>query len=194
MGPAQEFLSFGSRRLRKAGVPGKFVRVILDGNLLTLKGDGAERRFHAEEIDRIRVGYEESKHGKHFQTMLWPRGAKKPLILRPGEKNTYSYGETVRAMGAWLAAEGGLIKVERGVGQFSAMLQMVLLCLPALFCTGIAIFLANAHYWYYWLGAGSLFWLLGSVFIWQYFARRKPRPIADLKELELQTPGANFRI
>jgi len=190
----QEFHSFGTRRLRKAGVPGKFVRVVLDGNTLTLKGDGAERRFHAEEIDRIRVGYEESKHGKYFQTMMWIRGMKKPLILKPGEQNTYPYGETIRAVDAWLAASGGFVKVERGVGQFSAILQMVLLCIPALAYTTLAVFLASAYDWYYWLGAGSLFWLLGGVFIWQYFARRKPRPVADLKELERQTPGPNFRI
>ena len=57
-----EFLAFGSRRFRKAGVPGKFVRVIFDGNMLALVGDNEViRRFHAEDIERIRVGYEESK-------------------------------------------------------------------------------------------------------------------------------------
>ena len=191
-----EFLAFGSRRFRKAGVPGKFVRVIFDGNMLALVGDNEViRRFHAEDIERIRVGYEESKYGKYFQTMMWLKGTEEPLILKPGEGNSdWKYGEAIRAMGAWLAASGGLVKVERGVSKFSALLQMILLCIPAVFYNSVAIMLANEYDWYYWLGAGSLFWLLAGVFIWQYFARRKPRPVSDLKDLEWQTPGPNFRI
>ena len=126
---------------------------------------------------------------------MWLKGTEKPLILKPGEGNADGkYGEAIRAIGAWLAASGGLVKVERAVSKFSALLQMGPLCIPAIFYATIAIMLANEYDWYYWLGAGSLFWLLGGVFIWQYFARRKPRPVSDLKDLERQTPGPNFRI
>lgn len=193
--PGVAFTAVGTRRLRRAGVAGRQVRVALAGGGLVIEGEaGGVLRLEASAVERLRAGYEETKFGRVFQTMIWPRGAARPLVLHPAGGDTHAYGETIRAFAAALAQAGGIGRVERGVAAASALFVVALTSVPALAYSAIALALAEAADWPYWLGGAAFFWAFAGVFIWHYRARQRPLPVRDLAELDQQLPGPNFRL
>lgn len=193
--PGVAFTAIGTRRLRGAGVAGRRVRVALAGDALALSGEGGgEVRLAAGSIARLRAGYEETKFGRIFQTMIWPRGAARPLVLHPADGDTRAYGDTIRAFAAAVARAGGIGRVERGISTASALFVVGLTSVPALAYSAIALALAQAADWPYWLGGAAFFWAFAGVFIWHYRARQRPLPVRDLAELDRQLPGPNFRL
>ena len=189
------FQAFGSRRLRRAGVNGRRVRVTLEGDELVLTGaKDAVLRIHARDVERLRSGYEETKYSRLFQTRLWRRGARAPLLLLPADGDIDAYGITIRAFAARLAGAGGIARVERGISAAGALMVVVLTSFPAVAYCGIALFIGEAADALYWLAGSVPFLVLSGIFIWHYQARLRPSAVRDLRELEQQTPGPNFRL
>jgi hypothetical protein len=185
------FTAYGSRRLRKAGAAGKLVRVALEQGALVLGGgDVPAAAWPLATIARIRVGYEESRSGKHFQTMVWRQGAERPVVLSLVREGTwgYDYTMTIRALAAELAATRGLGRVERGIGGFGALLGPVLIIPPFLAASAIALFALTNEPWWGRLIVPAVPTALVALLTWDFLARKQPKPVAGLEELEMQLP------
>jgi hypothetical protein len=175
------------RRLKQAGLRGRPARVSLEGGLLRIVGAKAGAvSTPVGAIERIRIGYHESKVGKAFATRLWVAGADNPLVLQPMNPNE-GYADVTRRLAAAVARSRGLRAVESGTSAAAAAYHFVVLT---------AAFLAFGFVsWLYWDPA---LWPLLAVFVafggLALYALRQmvrthlPRPVASLSELDRQLP------
>jgi hypothetical protein len=185
------FKAVNSTRLAEAGLKGSFVTVTYQDSALEFVGDaGGGVRLSAPMVDRMRVGAEEGRNRTIFQTMIWPKGDKKPIAIYPrGDVAMHdSYAAAIRAYAAALTQAHGVGRVEGGVSPASALVGVLLFSLPAVGYTVAAMLRASREQWLGWLVAGILFWGLAAIFVWIYVTRQRPRPLRDLAELERQLP------
>jgi hypothetical protein len=182
------FAVINTGRLREAGLVGTQANVVFKDDAFEFTGqDSGGVRLAASNVDRIRVGYEEGKQGRHFQTLIWPRGEQAPIVIHPLGNDRASYGAAIRAFAASLAQAQGLGRVERGVSGASALFGLILGSLPAVMFTALALYLAKPSDWLGWLGGGVVAWGFSGLMIARYPILR-PRPVRDLRELERYTP------
>lgn len=188
MNPPATFRAHGNRRLRRAGARGSPVRVSLDGAWLEVAGEpGALLRLPVAAIERMRSGYTEGKGGPFYSTILWP-AAEKPLTLAPLREDWAHYAAFVRALAAQVAASRGLRAVERGDTQFGALLGPVLTGLLLAASLAVCVFaLADETTLLRWAPA-AVPALLFALLFWRYRAVHRPRPLADLADLDRQLP------
>jgi hypothetical protein len=183
------FYAVCTRALRREGVTGKRAAVTLRAGRLGIVGeDGGAIWIDPADIASMRVGYDESKNGKHFRTRIVRTSRPPPLALHPLESRDPNYAATIRALAAAVVQTGGIGRIERGTSAFSAWVMPVLMGL--LFLAGLAIgifVLANHVWWQRFLPAlpGAIVF---AVLLWNTMARLAPRPIKELSELDRQLP------
>jgi hypothetical protein len=186
-GPA--FHAIATRALKREGFAGDHIWVGCREGRLDLIGEkDGQIRLTPKDILRIRIGYEETKYSKIFQTVIWREGAGKPLDLTPLGDHRAHYAATVRAFAAQMAAAGLQDRVERGVSKFSAVLGPVLIGILVLATLGISIFVLTEEPWWGRLIVPAVPTVLLGVLVWNMLARQMPRPIRDLAELDKQLP------
>ena len=182
------FRAYGNRRLKRGGARGSPVRVSLGAAWLDITGeDPTPLRLPFATIERMRSGYTEVKGGPNYQTILWPAGDT-PITLAPLREDRLLYAAFVSALAAQVAAGRGTPAVERGETAFGALLGPLLiglLLIAALFVGAYA--LADHPPYLRWLPA-LLPALVFALMLWRYRTIHRPRPVADLAELDRQLP------
>ena len=188
MNPPPTFRAHGNRRLRRAGARGSPVRVSLDRAWLEFAGEpGPALRVPAAAIERMRSGYTEGKGGPFYATILWPAG-EAPITLAPLREDWAAYAAFARALTAQVAASRGPGAVERGDTQFGALLGPVLTGLLLAASLAVCVYaLADEETLLRWAPA-AVPALLFALLFWRYLAVHRPRPLADLAELDRQLP------
>jgi len=179
----------GSPRLRALGLAGGSVAVRFDGSVLTLAGDsGGTLALPLARIDRIRMGYEDSRYGNFYFASLRCDGEPTPLVLRVLDHHPVGYGAAMRALAAALAATKGVSAVERGLPLRRALEP--LLWMTGVLAIGIsaAVSAAREDGW-----GGAALVLVIPLALFLYFLGRfvtwqMPRPIRALAELDDQLP------
>jgi hypothetical protein len=183
------FYAVCTRALKREGVKGKRAAVTLGAGRLAIVGeDGGAISVDPGDIASMRVGYDESKSGKLFQTTIVRASRPQPLALHPLARYDPNYAATVRALAAAVAKAGGIGRVERGTSAFWAWLGPALMGLLCLAGLAIGVFaLANDVWWQRFLPAlpGAI---LFGVLLWNTRTRLAPRPIKELGELDRQLP------
>lgn len=186
-GPA--FHAIATRALKREGFAGDHIWVGCREGRLDLIGEkGGQIRLAPKDILRIRIGYEETKYSKIYQTVIWRRGATKPLDLTPVGDHRANYAATMRAFAGQMAAAGLQNRIERGVSKFSAMLGPVLIGILALAAVCISIFVLTEEPWWGRMIVPFIPIVLLGFLLWNMLARQMPRPIQDLAELDKQLP------
>ena len=182
------FRAYGNRRLRRTGAGGSPVRVSLDGAWLEFAGEqAAPLRLPVARIERMRAGYTEGKGGPFYMTILWPAG-EKPIKLSPLREDWPRYGAFARALAGQVAASRGVQAVERGDTRFGALLGPVLMGLLLVASLAVCVYaLADERSLLRWAPA-VIPALLFALLYWRYHAVHRPRPVADLGELDRQVP------
>ena len=159
-----------------------------DGRLAIAGEEGGAISIDPAEIASMRVGFDETKSGKVFQTSIVRTSRPRPLMLYPVPSYNPGYSATIRTLAAAVVQAGGIGRVERGSSAFWAWLGPVLMGL--LFLAGLAIgivALANDVWWQRFAPAlpGAI---LFAVLLWNTKTRLAPRPIRELGELDRQLP------
>ena len=186
-GPA--FHAIATRALKREGFAGDHIWVGCREGRLDLIGEkGGQIRLAPKDIRRIRIGYEETKYSKIYQTAIWRQGAARPLDLTPVGDHRVPYGTTMRAFAGQMAAAGLQDRIERGMSKFSAMLGPVSIGILVLAALGLSIFVLDEEPWWGRLIVPVIPILLLGFLIWNMMARQLPRPIQDLTELDKQLP------
>jgi hypothetical protein len=186
--PSQTFRAHGSRRLRRSRVHGSPVRVALDDGWLAFAGeDPTTLRLPVTAIERMRTGFVDARGGPFYQTILWPAGDR-PIKLAPLREDRLLYAAVVRALAAEVAAHRGPGAVERGESRLGALFGPVMIGLVLAAALAVSLFaLADEPSLLRWVPVAvpaPLFALL----VWRYRAVHRPRPVADLGELDRQLP------
>ena len=183
------FYAVRTRALKREGVTGKRAAVTLSAGRLGIVGEeGGAISIDLADIASMRVGYDESKNGKHFRTRIVRTSRPQPLELHPLERRDPNYTATIRALTAAVVQADGIGRIERGSSTFSAWLGPVLMGLMFLAGLAIGIFvLADDVWWQRFMPAlpGAI---LFAVLLWNAKARLAPRPIKELGELDRQVP------
>jgi hypothetical protein len=175
--------------LKRESVRGKRAAVTLRAGRLAIVGEeGGAIWIDLADITSIRVGYNESRSGKHFLTRIVRLEKPAPLVLHPAARYDPNYRATIHALAAAVAEAGGIGRIERGSSAFAAWSTPALMGL--LFLAGLAVgifVLANNVWWQRFAPAvpGAIAF---AVTLWNAQARVAPRPIKDLGELNRQLP------
>jgi hypothetical protein len=186
-GPA--FHAIATRALRREGFAGDHVWVGCREGRLDLIGEkGGEIRLMPKDILRIRIGYEESKYAKIYQTVIWRQGTAKPLDLTPVGDHRANYGVTMRTFAGQMMASGHQNRIERGVSKFSAVLGPALIGILVLAALCLSIFVLTEEPWWGRTIVPLVPTLILGALIWNMITRQLPRPIQDLAELDKQLP------
>jgi hypothetical protein len=164
------------------------VRVALDDGWLAFAGeDPTVLRLPVAAIERMRSGFVDARGGPFYQTILWPAGDK-PIKLAPLREDRLLYAAFVRALAAEVAAHHGPGAVERGESQVGALLGPVLIGLVLVAALAVCAYALADHpphlRWIPALVPALIFGLL----TWKYRTVHRPRPVADLAELDRQLP------
>jgi hypothetical protein len=186
------FTALGRPDLRRAGLAGDRVAVLLGRGNLTLTGEtGVPVVWPLAGIARIRVGYAEGNASKHFQTLIWRIGEPRPIRLCPdrAELPSYpAYTATIRKLAADLTALHGPGRVERGEGAVAALFPLLPIALIALAACAIALFVIANEPWWGRLILGTVASAILGLVGWDYLANKRPMPVKDLAELDRQLP------
>ncbi|MGH6941271.1 hypothetical protein [Hypericibacter sp.] len=186
-GPA--FHAITTRALKREGFVGDYIWVDCREGRLELIGEKAGQiRLAPKDIQRLRIGYEETKYSKIYQTVIWRQGAAKPLDLTPLSEHRVNYAVTVRVFAGQMVASGFQNRVERGVSKFSAILGPVLIGILVLAALCISIFVLTEEPWWGRMIVPFIPIVLLGFLIWNMMARQMPRPIRNLAELDKQLP------
>lgn len=122
------FTAYGNRHMRRAGAAGRSVEVAVEHGRVVLTGrDGVPVVWPIAAIARIRVGYDESKSARYYQTMLWQIGETRPIVIAPDRANLGAYAATIRTLASEIAGARGLAHVERGIGGIGALILPLLI-------------------------------------------------------------------
>lgn len=177
-----------TRAMRRAGLVGAPARTRWANGGLTIAGaESGVLRIEVLGIDRIRFGYEESKHGRYHATRIWRRDNDKPLVVEPYRSDAAAYGRTMQALAEAVAARRGTAAIECGTTTTGAVTVLVLLLLPALAYTAVAVALMRADDWWGWAIGMTLFWALGGVAVHLY-RRQRPHAVTAMVELTRYLP------
>ncbi|MFN0060720.1 MAG: hypothetical protein ACKVX7_19875 [Planctomycetota bacterium] len=177
-----------TRRLRQAGLKGEWAQVLCMTGALDITGQhGGQFTVTPTDVARMRVGFLESKYGKHFVWRLWfTTETVAPMDLSPIRRPGPEYGATVRAFAQILADVGALDRIQSGVSRFSALFFPVLfggLLLAA--CAVFIFFRGNESAWGL-LATAVPFGFLFSYSTYRTATRHWPCRIARLEELDRQ--------
>lgn len=183
------FYAASTGALKREGVKGKRAAVTMRAGRLGIVGEeGGAIWIDPADVASVRIGYVESKAGKHFQTRIVRASRPEPLALHPLGRYDPDYGATIRAFAAAVVKAGSIARIERGSSAFWAWLWPVLMGLLFLAGLGIGIFaLANDVWWQRFAPALPGAIVFGVTF-WNAQTRLAPRPIRELGELDRQLP------
>jgi hypothetical protein len=183
------FTAVCTRALRREGVTGKRAAVTLRAGRLGIVGeDGGAIWVDPADIASMRVGYDESRSGKHFHTHIVRSGRPQRLSLYPAVSRDPHYAATIRALAAAVAQTGGIGRIGRGTSAFGAWLGPVLMALLFLAGLYIGLFVLANHVWWQRFMPALPGAIAFGVLFWNAKARVAPRPIKELGELDRQLP------
>jgi hypothetical protein len=183
------FYAVRTRALKREGVTGKRAAVVLRAGRLGIVGeDGGAIWIDPADIASMRVGYDETRNGKLFQTTIVRMSRPQPLALHPLARYDPNYAATIRALAAAVVQAGGIGRIERGTSAFSAWLGPVLMGLVFLAGLAIGIFVLAKDVWWQRFMPALPGAILFGVLFWNTRARLTPRPIKELGELDRQLP------
>src|SRR5829696_4176730 len=95
------FYAVRTRALKREGVTGKRAAVTLRAGRLGIVGeDGGAVWVDPADIASMRVGYDESRSGKHFHTHIVRSCRSQRLSLYPAVSRDPHYAATIRALAA----------------------------------------------------------------------------------------------
>jgi hypothetical protein len=174
--------------LKHEGVKGKRAAVTMRAGRLAIVGEeGGAIWIDPADVASMRVGYDESKSGKVFQTNIVRRSRPETLSLHPLARDA-NYAATIRALAAAVAEAGGIGRIERGTSAFWAWLGPVLMGLLFLAGLAIGLFVLTKDVWWQRFAPALPGAILFGVLLWNTKTRLAPRPIRELGELDRQLP------
>lgn len=186
--PPACFRAAMTRRLRQAGLKGEWAQVRVTAGVLEITGQhGGQFTVTPTDVARMRVGFVDSKYGKHFVWRLWfATETPSPIDLLPSGRAGHEYGATVRAFAQILANAGALDRIETGVSKYSALFLPALLGGLLLAASAVFIFFRGNESAWGLLATAVPFGLLFGYFTHRTATRHWPRRIARLEELDRQ--------
>ncbi len=183
------FTAVRTHALKREGVTGKRATVTLRAGRLGIVGeDGGAIWIDPADIASMRVGYDETRNGKLFQTTIVRMSRPQPLALHPLARYDPNYAATIRALAAAVVQAAGIGRIKSGTSAFSAWFGPVLGGLLFLVGLAIAIFVLEKDAWWQRLAPTLPGAILFAFTLWSAQARLAPRPIKELAELDRQLP------
>lgn len=175
--------------LRRLGLLGEPVVVeLVDGDLLLSGPEGGRLSCPAAEVERLRLGFEETKYSRVHLARIWRDGDDGPLVLVPVDRPARAYGAAMRGFVRAVAAAGGLSRIERGLTFGGAMVLPSSVLALALVASAFALSAwADRGYW------GKIVFVaamaaLSALFLVRAFRFDIPRRIRSLEALERFLP------
>jgi hypothetical protein len=190
MGPSPTFTAPLNGRLRRLGLAGKTVTLSLGDDELVLADDqGGIIGLFFTRIEKVRVGFTESKSGTYLFTRIWLAGEGKPVVLW-GQHARQAYGDFVWALVRALFERKASTVVETGDGPFTPVFLIT-----AFGAMWLASVLATARQlvigddWYTFIGPLVITTvLLATLGPWTML-RYWPRRIHRVEDLRRAIPG-----
>lgn len=181
--------------LRRAGLAGRWMNAGLDGDRLVLSGEkGGSGSIALADVVRMRVGFNESRNGDTYVVCLWRSGRAAPVRLAPFPPlhDPRAYAELVRQIARQVSARRGIASVETGSPgrSLGSILTMAVAVVASYFiAAGYLVDVPEASWW--WVPAiVAVPVLLELILLWRYLRVHRPRPIAELADLEPHLPDA----
>ena len=180
------FYALGDRLLARHGVPGDPVAVYCHGDTLLLRGEGGpEFRLPAAAIERLRLGFAETKYSRFQIARIFLTGEAEPLVIHSRDSRAPAYATTMRRFARAVVAAHGSAALERGLTDRAARTT-------TLVESGVAIVFAAMAVLVWSREAGSLgaavfvavLAALAASFAWYANVFEAPHPLASLDEAE----------
>lgn len=175
---------------RRLGIDGKAPVVRLEPGAIAIEGErGSRARIPFGRIQRIRVGFEESKTGTVLQTKLWLARESKHYGLGSAG-NRRDYGNFVRAAVAEMLRDAPQIAIETGSSLFVPIFLIGAFGTMSLAALAFMIYLAaTGDDWTIGLGGFAVAAILLAILGPWAWSRHRPRRIQRLEEIERALPG-----
>jgi hypothetical protein len=164
-----------TRRLRAHGLRGREAQVTLAGDALQIAGaDSGVLVLPPARVQRLRVGWEETKHGVIHEARLWLVGEAKPLVLQLKRRAPDTYAEVIASFARALPPD----RLEHGTTKAAALFLPIAFGLLSAVALGISLFVLTEEPWW---GRLLVPVVPVGVFLYGLYALRRmwPGPVAD---------------
>lgn len=175
--------------LRRLGLLGEAVDVeFVQGNLVLRGPQGGCLTCASDQVERLRLGYEETKYSRVYLARIWRAGADAPLVLVPVDRAARAYGRAMRGFARAVVAVGGLARIERGLTFGGAMALPLSVLALGLAGSALALWIwVDRGFW------GQMVFLavmatLPALFLVRALCLDVPRPVRSIEALERYLP------
>lgn len=148
--PIAAVLLTNSRALRHGDFHGDQVSVALydDGVVEMVGNEGGVVRLAPVDIERVRVGYVESKHGRMYCAKIWRADGSGTLEILPEPREWVKYRDFMRLWSRFFLNTSHQSKFELGTSRFMAILLPALFFPLAVGTLVLAIFVLRREPWW----------------------------------------------
>jgi hypothetical protein len=183
-----------TRRMRRAGLSGRSMRVELAQERVALRGErGGTMTIAASQVERMRVGFVESEDGISYQTLLWCQGEPEPVPIAPmlPLRDPWPYAAFVRQIASRVARGRGMQAIEVGASPLSWLALIVLMTILLICAIFVALILLPGEPGHDWWGSAVVIAVPAAIvalLVWNYRRVHRPRSIDDLSALDRYLP------
>lgn len=161
---------------------------LVEGGLLLRGPEGGRLSCPAAEVERLRLGFEETKYSRVHLARVWRAGDDGPLVLVPVDRPARAYGAAMRGFARAVAASGGLARIERGLTFGGAMALPLSVLAVALAGSAFALSVWADRGFCGKMAFVAAMAALSALFLVRAFRLDVPRRVRSLEELERYLP------
>lgn len=178
-----------NKHLAALGLGGAFVFVLVTNDTLELRGETSGNvHFAPQQISQVRVGFSESKNGKHWLTKIWTSPDARPIELRPTAATRASYAVVVTRFVELMSAHDRRDRIETGSSKFDALFGPVLMGIPAFGAVAIALLILENEPWWGRMLVPLIPLLIFAILAWRARAIFWPRTLVSVEQLAKHLP------
>lgn len=179
------------KRLTALGLTGPHVFGLVTNNTFELRGETSGNVFIApDQIERMRVGFYETRSGRFYTTTLWTPLTSKPLVLQPTRGSYAGYTSLMTQFVEVMTNTSHRDRVETGSSKFDALLGPILMGIPTFGAWILAIFVLTNEPWWGRVLVPLIPTIIFAILAWMSAKRYWPRLLANAEQLRKQLPPA----
>lgn len=175
-------------RMRRIGLEGKWAIVGVRDGALEIHGDqGGMIAIPPGDVERMRIGFFETKTGKSHRTVIWRRGEPEAYVIQPRHAAYDPYAPIIRDFAGRVAGIRGAQAIETGVSVAASLVFLGLMGFVLAAAVAVTLFVLPYepdHRWWWTPAVLAFPVLIVGYLIWAFFTRDRPRLIRAIADVD----------